>query len=51
MLFFSNEAPQARLEQVALDCARGKGLLIDEKLNTARQNPDTAALMRSGPLP
>ena len=38
------------LEQVALDCARGKGILIDEKLNTARQNPDTAALMRSSAL-
>jgi len=28
---------QRELEQVALDCARGKGILIDEKLNTARQ--------------
>jgi len=30
-------------EQVALDGAHGKGLLIDEKLNTARHNPDNAA--------
>jgi len=42
---------QTGLEQVALDCARGKGILIDEKLNTARQNPDTAALMRSRSRP
>jgi len=29
--------------QVALACARGKGLLIDEKLNPARQPPDYTA--------
>jgi len=33
---------QTGLEQVALACARGKGLLIDERLNAARQNPDNA---------
>jgi len=31
---------QTDLEQVALACAHGKGILIDETLNAARQNPD-----------
>jgi len=35
------------LEQVALACARGGCVLIDEILNAARQNPDTAGSMRS----
>jgi len=29
-------------EQVALACARGKSVLIDEKLFALRQNPDNA---------
>ena len=35
-------SPSQGLEQVTLDCARGKGVLTDETRKAARQNPDSA---------